>query len=217
MRLTGSGGAAEGLLQPTGPGSTALETSPLAWLSKLLPANFRAEDLLNALQEFHANPTVNEGKEQQAMRFLLQAFAGAVPRDQDVREGQPSPFFFYQAQEWRGLQVTWQRERREADGKRGPKPPVQVRVETQGRNLGKVDVRISLDDKGKANLDFRNQFHDVREQLALAIPELERNLAFIDFKVENWTYDLLKDEASAAATQVWTRPVVDGGNLDLFG
>jgi hypothetical protein len=185
-------------------------------LRKLLPDAFRSDEVSQAARDAALNAAKTpDGKE--AARFLLQAFSGAVPREQEMREGQPNPFYFYQNQEWRNLQVTWRKDPdAQGRGKGRPKPPVSVRVETQARHMGKVDVKVSLDDKGNAKIDFRNQFHDMREDLGRAIPDLERSLDFLDFHVQSWTYEILKDDAPVAPG--WTRPAgLDGSNLDLFG
>lgn len=188
-----------------------------AWLKKLLPETFRSEDLFRLAKEAAAPA----GKEAEAAaKFMLQAVAGALPREDQMVEGRAAQFFFYQGQEWRNLQVTWEKggdaDRR---GKGGRKAPMQVRVETRARNMGQVNVGVSWEPKG-ARLEFRNQFHDVRGLLEENLPELEKSLALLDFRVTSWTYDLLPETgASHSPDPGWTRPasLSDGSNLDLFG
>jgi hypothetical protein len=158
------------------------------------------------------------GKEHEAAKFLLQAVAHAFPREDQIQEGKPAQFYFYQGQEWRNLQVTWERGGEKGRAKAGPKAPLQVRVETQAKHMGTVKVGVSWEPKG-ARLDFKNQFIDVRDLLSQSLPELERNLALMDFRVTAWTYDLLPDAVPAAPDPGWTRPasLSDGANLDLMG
>ena len=82
-------------------------------------------------------------------------------------------------------------------GKAGPKAPLQVRVETTAKHMGQVNVAVSWEPKG-AKLDFRNQFHDVRDLLRKFLPELEKSLALLDFKVTSWNYEMLPPDESAA-------------------
>ncbi len=187
-----------------------------AWLKKALPEAFRGEDLMNLAKD--ASPPTQAGKDHDPAKFLLQAVANGLPREDQIREGQPSQFYFYQGQEWRNLQVTWERSGEKGRGKSGPKAPLQVRVETQSKHMGAVKVGVSWEPKG-ARLDFRNQFHDVRELLSQSLPELEKSLALMDFHVTAWSYDLLPDDAPAVPDPGWTRPasLSDGTNLDMLG
>ena len=195
-----------------GPEATA------AWLKKMLPEALRSEDLLKLAAD--AAPGSPAAKEHDAAKFLLQAVANGLPRE-EIPEGKSAQFYFYQGQEWRNLQVTWQKESGgEGRGKAGPKAPLQVRVETKAKNMGQVNVAVSWEPKG-AKLDFRNQFHDVRDLLGKSLPELEKSLTMLDFKIGSWSYERLPlDAASASAADPgWTRPasLSDGANLDLFG
>ncbi|HKP94345.1 MAG TPA: hypothetical protein VJ385_01190, partial [Fibrobacteria bacterium] len=188
-----------------------------AWLKKLLPEAFRAEDVAKLARD--ASSPATAGKEHEAARFLLQAVAHAFPREDQIQEGRPSQFYFYQGQEWRNLQVTWERGGgNQGRGKAGPKAPLQVRVETRARNMGQVNVAVSWEPKG-AKLDFRNQFHDVRDLLSRSLPELEKSLALMDFHVTAWSYELLPEAGPAIPDPGWTRPasLSDGTNLDLMG
>ena len=192
------------------------QSVPLEWLRKL-PEAFKSADLLKMLEE-QAFPKSGEDKEP-AARFLVQALSGSLPREEEVREGRPSQFYFFNQQEWRGLQVTWQKGRSEdAWGKQASKAPLHVRVQTTAHHMGKVDVDVSWEEKG-AKIDFRNQFHDVRELLEQSMPELERNLALLDFHIQSWTYGQLKDEAFHPPGPAWVRPggLSDGVGLDLLG
>ena len=116
--------------------------------------------------------------------------------------------------------MTWKREGggKDGRGKAGPKAPLQVKVETQARNMGKVNVGVSWEPKG-AKLDFRNQFHDVRDLLSKSLPELEKSLALMEFRVTAWSYEMLPNDAPAIPDPGWTRPasLSDGNNLDLLG
>ncbi|MEO7427416.1 MAG: hypothetical protein ABI036_19680 [Fibrobacteria bacterium] len=205
---------------PPGPaGAAQAGESPevtAAWLKKLLPEAFRSEDLLNLAKD--ASLLTPAGKEHDAAKFLLQAVAHAFPREDQIQEGKPAQFYFYQGQEWRNLQVTWERGAEKGRAKAGSKAPLQVRVETQAKHMGTVKVGVSWDPKG-ARLDFKNQFIDVRDLLSRSLPELERNLALMDFRVTAWTYDLLPDAVPASPDPGWTRPasLSDGANLDLMG
>lgn len=189
------------------------------WLRKVLPEAFSSGDLLKLAAE--GAPPTSAGKEHDAAKFLLQAVAGGFPREDQIPEGKPSQFYFYQGQEWRNLQVTWKRDGGgQGKGKAGPKAPLQVRVETTARHMGQVNVAVSWEPKG-AKLDFRNQFHDARELLRKFLPELEKSLALLDFKVTSWNYELLPPDESAAPAPDpgWTRPasLSDGFNLDMLG
>ena len=81
-------------------------------------------------------------------------------------------------------------------------------------------MAITLEPKG-ARLDFKNQFHDVRDLFTQSLPELEKSLAYLDFKVASWTYDLLPvlpEDGLAGSQGGWMRPAgLDRANLDLFG
>lgn len=188
-------------------------------LRKILPEGFKPSELADlARQPAAADAHKAAGPEAKAAQFLLQAFTGLVPREDELREGRPNPFYFYHGQEWKGLQVTWERERN-ADGRprRQADGPVKVRVETQARHMGMVDVGVVLQGD-KATLDFRNQFHDVGELLAADMPELQKSLALLGVHIEGWSYSRLPDLPNILPTAGWVRPAsLDGGNLDLTG
>lgn len=223
LHLTGAGkagdkvpAAVEALLSASAQAGESPEATA-AWLKKLLPEAFRSEDLLKLAKD--ASPLTSAGKEHEAAKFLLQAVANAFPREEQIQEGRPAQFYFYQGQEWRNLQVTWERGGgKEGRGKAGAKAPLQVKVETQAKNMGKVSVNVSWEPKG-ARLDFKNQFHDVRDLLSKSIPELEKSLALMEFRISAWTYDLLPNDTPAIPDPGWTRPasLSDGNNLDLLG
>jgi hypothetical protein len=182
-----------------------------AWLRKLLPATFRSGDLLSLAKD--AAPAA--GKEHDPAKFLLQAVASSLPQEAPIPEGQPTSFFYYQGQEWRNLQVTWKREGGEKDG-RGRKKregPLHVDVSTQAKHMGRVNVSVSWEPKG-ARLDFKNQYQDVRELLSRSLPELEKSLALLDFKVASWTYEVLPDDTPSLPAPGGARP---SGLLDLKG
>ncbi len=211
------------LMDEAGPGATAGDgdgpEAAAAWLKKMLPEAFRSGDLLKLAAD--GSPLTAAGKEHEAAKFLLQAVANGFPREDQIPEGKPSQFYFYQGQEWRNLQVTWKRDGgSQGKGKAGPKAPLQVRVETKAKHMGQVNVAVSWEPKG-AKLDFRNQFHDARELLRKFLPELEKSLALLDFKVTSWNYELLPPDESGAVSQDpgWTRPasLSDGFNLDMLG
>jgi hypothetical protein len=188
-----------------------------AWLKRLLPEAFKSEDLMKLAKD--ASPLTPAGREHEAAKFLLQAVAHSFPQDAQIQEGKPSQFYFYQGQEWRNLQVTWERGNgKEGKGKSGPQGPLQVKVQTTAKNMGQVNVGISWEPKG-AKLDFRNQFHDVRELLSQSLPELEKSLALMDFRVTAWSYELLPDKSPDLPDPGWTRPasLSDGANLDITG
>jgi hypothetical protein len=209
--LAGPGGEVLGGMDKPEEGPQATS----AWLKKLLPEAFRTEDLLRLAGD--NSPLA--AKEHDAAKFLLQAVAHGFPREDQVQEGKPQQFYFYQGQEWRNLQVTWKRDGgKQGKGKAGPQAPLQVRVETKAKHMGQVQVGVSWEPKG-ARLDFRNQFHDVREEFVKALPELEKSLALLDFKVTSWSYDLLPNDPGAPPDPGWTRPasLSDGANLDLMG
>lgn len=189
-----------------------------AWLKKLLPEAFKPEDLLNLAKD--ASPLTAAGKEHEAAKFLLQAVSDALPREDQIQEGRPAQFYFYQGQEWRNLQVTWERggDRKDGRGKPGPKAPLQVKVVTSAKHMGQVNVGVSWEPKG-AKLDFRNQYHNVRDLLSKSLPELEKSLALMGFRVAAWSYELMPNETPAVPDPGWTRPasLSDGKNLDLLG
>jgi hypothetical protein len=196
-------------------------TSPEAlarWLKKALPEGFKAADL-HRLAEDNSGLASTTIKDQDASKFLLQAVANTFPKDDDLPQGKSGQFYFYQGQEWKGLQVTWEKGRPEANkGKAGPKEPLKVRVETDAKHLGKVTVGVTLDIKG-AKIDFKNQFYDVRDIFTQSLPELEKSLEYLDFKVAAWTYAMLPEENLPPAPSNWIRPagLSDGNNLDLVG
>jgi len=183
----------------------------VAWLRKLLPEAFRSGDLLSLAKD----PAPASGKEHEAAKFLLQAVASSLPQETPIPEGQPTQFFYYQGQEWRNLQVTWRREDGGNDGRgrKGPQGPLQVKVETQAKHMGRVNVGVSWEPQG-ARLDFKNQFTDVRDLLSRSLPELEKSLALLDFKVSSWTYEMLPADAPALPMPGAARPA---GLLDLKG
>lgn len=184
-----------------------------AWLRKLLPAAFRSGDLLSLAKD--AAPAA--GKEHDTAKFLLQAVASSLPQEAPIPEGQPTSFFYYQGQEWRNLQVTWRRESGEKDGRgrKNRQGPLHVDVSTQAKHMGRVNVSVSWEPKG-ARLDFKNQYQDVRELLSRSLPELEKSLALLDFKVSSWTYEVLPDDTPSlpAPATGGARPA---GLLDLKG
>ncbi len=188
-------------------------------LKKILPTSFQSNDLLNLVDNAKALLSA-AAKDADPAKFLLQSLATALPKE-DIPPGQPSQFYYYQGQEWRGLQVTWEKGGGEnGRGKNGPKAPLQVRVETQAKHMGQVKVGFSWEPTGKgAKLDFKNQFHNVRELLSQSLPELEKSLSHMDFRVASWTYETLPDDVPAHPVPGWTRPTAlsDGSNLDLFG
>ena len=181
------------------------------WLRKLLPEAFKSADLLGLAKD--AAPA--GGKEHEAAKFLLQAVGSSLPQEAPVPEGKPTQFFYYQGQEWRNLQVTWRREGggKEGRGRSGPKAPLQVNVETHSKRMGRVSVGISWEPKG-ARLDFRNQYQDVRDLVSRSIPELEKSLALLDFKVTAWTYEILPEDTPPSPSPGYARPL---GLLDLKG
>ena len=206
------------------PGEAGAETSPEAmagWLKKLLPESFKSSDLLKLADDSSALATA-AGKDHDPSKFLLQAVMNSFPKEEDMRQGKPTQFYFYQGQDWRGLQVTWQKGGKEGSQSRsGPKEPLKVSVETSARNMGKVSVGVTWEPKG-AKLDFKNQFHDVRTLFTQSLPELEKSLDYLDFKVTAWTYDLLPvlpEDHAPGSQGGWMRPagLSDGANLDLFG
>lgn len=213
---------------PSMEGADRPEDVLAALLRKALPAGFKSSELVELAARLagspSASPAPEPGAESRAAsdakpaHFLLQAFAGLVPREDEMREGRPNPFYFYHNQEWKGLQITWERDREKGSrGKRDASAPVKVRVETQAQHMGKVDVGVVLQG-GKATLDFRNQFHDVRGLLAEDMPELEKSLAILDVHIEAWTYGRMADQPNVLPTAGWVRPAsLDGGNLDLTG
>ena len=205
--------------EAAGTGGGEGQEASAAWLRTMLPEAFSSGDLLKLAAD--GSPLTSAGKEHESALFLLQAVANGFPREDQIPEGKPSQFYFYQGQEWRNLQVTWKREGGgQGKGKAGPKAPLQVRVETTAKHMGKVNVAVSWEPKG-AKLDFRNQFHDARELLRKFLPELEKSLALLDFKVTSWNYELLPPDESAtpAPDPGWTRPasLSDGFNLDMLG
>jgi hypothetical protein len=209
-------GAVEELLGRVAKGEEKPEAAA-AWLKKMLPESFHTGDLLKLAAD--GAPGSAASKDHDAAKFLLQAVANGFPREDQIPEGKPAQFYFYQGQEWRNLQVTWKRDDGgEGKGKAGPKAPLQVRVETKAKNMGQVNVAVSWEPKG-AKLDFRNQFHDVRDLLGKSLPELEKSLSLLDFKISAWSYQMLPPDAASAADPGWTRPagLSDGANLDLFG
>ena len=188
-----------------------------AWLRKLLPEAFKPEDLLKLAKD--GTPLNPAGKEHEAAKFMLQAVANSLPQNIPIPEGQPTQFYYYQGQEWRNLQVTWKQDGGGKEGRKGgPKGPLQVKVETQSKHMGRVNVGVAWEPKG-ARLDFKNQHHDVRELLSQSLPELEKSLALLDFRVTAWTYELLPNDVPALPDPGWTRPasMSDGAHLDLRG
>ncbi|MBW8889452.1 MAG: hypothetical protein JF616_16980 [Fibrobacteres bacterium] len=183
----------------------------VAWLRKLLPEAFRSADLLSLAKD----PATTTGKEHEVAKFLLQAVASSLPQEAPIPEGQPTQFFYYQGQEWRNLQVTWRRDDggKDGRGRKGPKGPLQVKVETQAKHMGRVNVGVSWEPQG-ARLDFKNQFTDVRDLLTRSLPELEKSLALLDFKVSSWSYEMLPADAPALSSPGSVRP---SGLLDLKG
>ncbi len=177
------------------------EHSPEAlalWLKKNLPPGFKSADILALLDDTAIKLNGGHAKESEASKFLLQALGHGLPKDEDVAAGKPSPFYFYQGQEWRGLQVTWEKGAREKQrGKGGNKEPLKVHVETHAKFMGKVNVAVTLESKG-AKIDFKNQFHNMRDEFFKAIPDLEKSLDYLDFKVIGWSYDLLPEEVKAS-------------------
>jgi hypothetical protein len=207
--------AAEALLAAMKAGGEGPEAAA-ALLRKLLPESFKPEDLLRLAKD----AALPAGKEHEAAKFLLQAVANSLPQNAPIPEGTPTQFYYYQGQEWRNLQVTWRREGggKDARNRKGPEGPLQVKVETQSKHMGRVNVGVSWEPKG-ARLDFKNQHQDVRELLSQSLPELEKSLALLDFKVTAWTYELLPNEMPSLPDPGWTRPasLSDGAHLDLKG
>lgn len=192
------------------------EDALVALLRKVLPEGFRSAELLDLARQPGAPGT--ETKEGKHAQFLLQAFAGLVPREDELREGKPNQFYFYHNQDWKGLQVTWERNKEQGSRqKRDSDTPIKVRVETQAHHMGKVDVGVVLRGN-QASLDFKNQFHDVRDLLGENMPDLEKSLAILDVHIEAWTYEQMADQPTVLPTAGWVRPAsLDGGNLDLMG
>lgn len=181
-----------------------------AVLRKLLPDSFDPADLLKLAKD--AAPAA--GKEHEALKFLLQSVAASLPRDVPLPEGTPNQFFYYHGQEWSNLQVTWKREGggKEGRGRNRKQAPLQVNVATQSKHMGQVSVDVSWEPKG-AHLRFRNQRQDVRDLLSRSLPELEKALTLLDFKVSAWSYELLPD----ATTPASPGSVRNAGLLDLKG
>ena len=196
-----------GLAKESGSGPEAVA----AMLRKLLPDSFDPAELLKLAKD--AAPLA--GKEHEALKFLLQSVASSLPQDAGVPEGTPTQFFYYQGQEWRNLQVTWRREGggQEGRGRQRKQAPLQVNVATQSKHMGQVSVDVSWEPKG-AQLRFRNQRVDVRDLLTRSLPELEKALSLLDFKVTAWTYELLPDAQAPASPGGGPRVA---GLLDLKG
>ena len=207
-----------------GSAENAEEVSPEAiakWLKKLLPDSFKAADLLKLAQD--PNSAANAiKKDHDPAQFLLQAVANSFPKEDQMQQGSPSQFYFYQGQDWRGLQVSWKREKSDSNGgRKGPTEPLKISVNTQAKLMGKVNVDVTLDPKG-ATINFKNQFHNVRDLLSQHLPELEKSLDYIDFKVKAWTYDMLPvtpEDLPSQGNGAWTRLAnpSDGSKLDLLG
>lgn len=219
LRLAAEGRApeaAEALMAAAAKAGESPETTA-AWLRKLLPEAFKHADLLLSAKD--AQPFASAGKEQEAARFMLQALVGAFPREDQLAEGRPSQFYFCQGQEWRNLHVTFEKGGGGGKrGKQGAKPPLQVRVETSARHMGKVEVAVFWEPPKGARLDFRNQVRDVRELFAGNLPELEKGLALLGFRVSTWTYALLpEDVPEFTDTAARTTVPADGAGLNLFG
>lgn len=205
-------------------GESVTEASPEAlahWLKKILPESFKSSDLQRIAQD--ASTLANAApKESDPAKFLLQAMVNSFPKPEDMQQGNPTQAYFYQGQDWRGLQVTWQKER-SSSGKesKGPTEPLKISVNTQAKLMGKVNVDVTLTPKG-ATLDFKNQFHNVRDLLSQYLPELEKGLDYLDFKVKSWTYEMLPvtpDDPATIAPGAWTKVALpsDGSKLDLLG
>lgn len=207
----GAEGSAEALPLRTPPAPDDGPQAVAALLRKLLPEVFLPEDLARAAKE--AGPAA--GKEHETAKFLLQAAMPGLPQDAPVPEGRPAQFYFYQGQEWRNLQVTWRRESGDgpARSRKGPRSPLQVKVETQSRHMGRVEVGVAWEPKG-ARLEFRNQFRDVRDLLARSLPVLEKSLSLLGFRIAGWNYGVLPDDTPALAAPGGPRP---SGLLDLKG
>lgn len=200
------------------------EASPEAiakWLKKLLPDSFKAADLLKLAQDPNSAASAIQ-KDHDPAKFLLQAVANAFPKEDQMQQGSPSQFYFYQNQDWRGLQVSWKREKAESgNGRKKPTEPLKISVNTQAKLMGKVNVDVTLDPKG-ATINFKNQFHNVRDLLSQYLPELEKGLEYIDFKVKAWTYDMLPvtpEDLHSTSPGAWTRLALpsDRSKLDLLG
>lgn len=217
LRLAAEGRAPEAAAALMNAAEKAGETpeTTAAWLRKLLPEAFKHADLLYSARE---TPPVASGKEQEAARFMLQALVGAFPREDQLAEGRPSQFFFYQGQEWRNLQVTWEKSgSADKRGKQGAKQPLQVRVETSARNMGRVEVAVSWEPPKGAKLDFRNQLQDVRELFSDNLPELEKSLALLGFRVTAWTYARLPEASPDFPDAALPPAFPDGARLNLLG
>jgi len=93
---------------------------------------------------------------------------------------------------------------------------LQVKVETQARNMAKVNVGVSWEPKG-AKLDFRNQFHDVCASCCPNPCPSWRELAADGVPGDAWSYEMLPNDAPAIRIRM-TRPasLSDGNNLDLL-
>lgn len=218
LRLTGlPPGLASLVLSGGADGASEAGDALVGLLRKVLPEGFKAPELLDLARQ-GLSPADSKSLEAKAAQFMLQAFAGLVPREDEMREGRPNQFYFYQGQEWKGLQVTWERDRgSDRRAMREPGAPVKVRVETEARHMGKVEVGVVLQGD-KATLDFRNQFHDVGELLAEHMPELKKAAAYLGVHIDVWTYSRMPDVPNVPPTAGWVRPAsLDGGNLDLVG
>ena len=198
-------------------GGTPTPDVMASWLKKMLPDGFQPGDLQRLADDNAALAAT--GKDQDPAKFLLQAVVNSFPKDDTLQQGKPGQFYFYQGQEWQGLKVTWEKSQKDGhQSKSGRKDPVTIRVETHAKHMGDVKVGVTLEPKG-AKIDFQNQFHNVRDLFSQAIPDLERSLDYLDFKVQSWTYAMLPEETQPPTGGGWTHPssLSDGVNLDLFG
>lgn len=214
LRLTGLPPELASLAFPRG---SDAEEALVNLLRKVLPEGFKAPELLDLAKQ-GLGPADAKSPEAKAAQFMLQAFAGLVPREDEMREGRPNQFYFYQGQDWKGLQVTWERNR-DAEGRprRDAGAPVKVRVETEAQHMGKVEVGVVLLGD-KATLDFKNQFHDVGDILSEQMPGLQKAAAFFGVHIDDWSYSRMPDVPNVLPTAGWVRPAsLDGGNLDLVG
>ncbi len=152
-------------------------------------------------------------------KFWAQALVSMLPKEEDGQKNQPGQLHFYHQNEWHMAYAGWQ-ENTDPKARTPGSPeqrPVQVDITTQGKNLGAVEVKMLLHSKG-SQLEFRNEYQDVRTLLSQSLGPLEKLLLDWELPLAGWTYAQLEKKA----TPLSDFPLLPMGNgpkptLDLLG
>ncbi len=157
-----------------------------------IPSQLALADLPQILRE-----SLNkvDGPINPEQKFLLQAAITLFPKEENQTGTQT--LYFWQNPMLHPFQIEREKNKEKSEAESSKKnqrqkKPEQFQVETETPNMGLVSVHLQEHEKGYT-LSFKNQFHDVRDLLQVFLPELEKALAPLDFRIQSWQYGKIEN------------------------